>query len=271
MAHILVTNDDGFDSPFLPPLIEALAPHARLTVVVPKIQQSWKGKSLTRYTAITHEESRLAGHPVHLLDGTPGDCANIGIHHLAGEVPDLVVSGINLGLNVGSAFVPSSGTIGAGFEANLSGVPAIALSQELNSDCWAEYHRSGQLPAAELARFRTAHQYLVPHLLSLLSAPPALLSTRLTWNINFPVQVQADTAMVLVPVGRTSYGSCFASTAGGFVHSFKGLELHDGPDTDLAQLRRGNITVSPLSLEVPGASVEHVQAEWNRRTEVTAR
>jgi len=68
---------------------------------------------------------------IHALDGTPADCADIGIYHLFESRPDLLISGINTGGNEGLGFLLSSGTVGACLEANIAGLPAVALSQGL--------------------------------------------------------------------------------------------------------------------------------------------
>ncbi|MBN1141928.1 MAG: 5'/3'-nucleotidase SurE, partial [Deltaproteobacteria bacterium] len=100
--EILLTNDDSHRSPLFQFIIEHLDALGRLTIVVPKEEQSWTGKSITRFKHLYVDEIALFGRGAFCLDGTPADCINWGIYHLyEGRRPDLVVSGINIGLNTG--------------------------------------------------------------------------------------------------------------------------------------------------------------------------
>ena len=119
--NILLTNDDGPDSPLFTIAVEILSEMGNLEVVVPHAEQSWMGKAMTRYGDLRMEELSICGRQAHSFEGTPADCANFGIYHVCEKKPDLVVSGINVGSNVGLGFVFSSGTVGAGLEANLAG------------------------------------------------------------------------------------------------------------------------------------------------------
>ncbi len=95
---ILVTNDDGIESPGLFVLAESLAAHGRVIVVAPDRERSAVGHSLTLHSPLRAEEIRPDRFAV---DGTPTDCVNLGIHGLLAERPALVVSGINKGGNMG--------------------------------------------------------------------------------------------------------------------------------------------------------------------------
>jgi 5'-nucleotidase len=129
MTRILVTNDDGVRSPGLAALTAALEPLGEVTVVAPLRETSAIGHALTLHRPLRLErigERRFA------LDGTPSDCVNIAVVSVLKELPQLVVSGINLGLNLGDDLT-YSGTVSAALEGALLGVPAIAMSA----------HRSG--------------------------------------------------------------------------------------------------------------------------------
>ena len=100
MTTILVTNDDGFESPALLPLLRALGgEHRRVHALVPNGERSWIGKAVTRFDPIAVEARRLEDVLIHTATGTPADCVNLGVHSVFEERPDLVVSGINVGLN----------------------------------------------------------------------------------------------------------------------------------------------------------------------------
>ena len=122
--NILVTNDDGIHAPALDALHGALSPLGRVTIVVPDRDQSATSHSLTLHRPLRihrHDEHRFS------IDGTPTDCVLIAHHGLLEHAPDLVVSGINHGPNMGED-VFYSGTVAAAIEGAMQGVPAIAAS-----------------------------------------------------------------------------------------------------------------------------------------------
>ncbi|WP_456432625.1 5'/3'-nucleotidase SurE [Nitratifractor sp.] len=132
-ATILVTNDDGFESAGLHALREALRPYARVVTVAPTIEKSASGHSLTLTRPLRFVE--LEPDFYKLDDGTPSDCVFLSLKKLFAErKPDLVISGINKGANMGED-ITYSGTAAAAMEAVLQGIPAIAVSQVCRSQC----------------------------------------------------------------------------------------------------------------------------------------
>ena len=129
MTHILITNDDGVDSPGLLALKQALDGVGRVSVIAPDRNRSAIARGITIHQSLQVEEVRLAdGSPAYATDGTPVDCVRFATLGLLEEQPDLIVSGINLGLNLGDD-VTYSGTVAAALEGVLLGWPAIAVSQ----------------------------------------------------------------------------------------------------------------------------------------------
>ena len=126
MPKILVTNDDGVHSEGLHALADALRPLGEVTVVAPHIEASAIGHALTLRRPLRLQE---VGPQVFEVDGTPTDCVNIGVTHIYREKPDLVVSGINKGYNLGDD-VTYSGTVAGAMEGALLGIPSIAVSLE---------------------------------------------------------------------------------------------------------------------------------------------
>ncbi|MBP6716062.1 MAG: 5'/3'-nucleotidase SurE [Acidobacteria bacterium] len=139
MPRILVTNDDGYSSPGIEALASALRALGDVTVVAPLTEASAVGHALTLRRPLRIEEF---GNNVYAVDGTPTDCVNIAIDEIMTQAPDIVVSGINKGLNVGDD-VTYSGTVAGAFEAALLGYPGIAVS--------LERPESNFVPAAALA------------------------------------------------------------------------------------------------------------------------
>ena len=121
---ILVTNDDGVHSEGLRALADALRPFGELIVVAPMQEASAIGHALTLRRPLRLE---TIGPGVYGVDGTPTDCVNIGVSIVLGRLPDLVVSGINKGWNLGDD-ITYSGTVSGAFEGALLGVPAVAVS-----------------------------------------------------------------------------------------------------------------------------------------------
>jgi len=123
-VRILITNDDGYRSPALTVLAEALGSVGEVTIVAPVQEASAIGHALTLRHPLRLE--RIADR-VFAVDGTPTDCVNIAVTQVFKALPDLVVSGINKGWNLGDD-VTYSGTVAGALEAALLGVPALAVS-----------------------------------------------------------------------------------------------------------------------------------------------
>ena len=129
---ILLSNDDGYDAPGLKVLFEYLRDIAEVFVVAPEVNKSGAGCSITTnkpmYSSV-HDNGFVS------VNGTPADCVYLGIHELAPWIPDILVSGINLGANMGEDLL-YSGTVGAALEAKNLSYPSIAISA-------AAFHQPG--------------------------------------------------------------------------------------------------------------------------------
>ena len=134
MKQILLTNDDGFDAIGLKALVEALNPIAKITVVAPAKNKSACGHSLTLDRPLKLDSVDDDFYKVD--DGSPTDCIFISLNNLFkdGYKPDLVISGINIGANMGED-ITYSGTAAGAMEAVLHGIPAIAISQVCRDKC----------------------------------------------------------------------------------------------------------------------------------------
>jgi 5'-nucleotidase len=124
MKQILLTNDDGIQAPGLKSLEESLASVGEVTVVAPDKEMSGAGQSISAHTPL---RVRQLDERHYAVSGTPADTVIIGLYHLLPQKPDLVVSGINPGGNLGEKVV-YSGTVAAAMEAVLHGVPSFAIS-----------------------------------------------------------------------------------------------------------------------------------------------
>jgi 5'-nucleotidase len=122
--HILISNDDGFRAPGLSALADVLASLGRCTVIAPDRDRSGASNSLT-LTRPVHVHRQDNGFLS--VEGTPTDCVHLGINGLLEEVPEMVVTGINAGANMGDD-VHYSGTVAGAMEGRFLGLPAIAFS-----------------------------------------------------------------------------------------------------------------------------------------------
>jgi 5'-nucleotidase len=249
---ILLTNDDSHISPLLGFVIAKLRHLGDLTVVVPKHEQSWKGKSMTRFAFVHAEAIELFGHPSFTVDGTPADCVNVGIYHLCGAKPDLVVSGINAGLNAGMGFIFSSGTVGACLEGNIAGIPGIALSQAFDTATMNHYAAEYALPPETHARLERQTGPLLDRVFGVFQKHSSLLAQPITWNVNLPFL--ADPAVEVRPtsMSRSTYGNFFGRTETHFEHRLQEVFPDMTPGNDTHAIRTGHVSVTPLDMRAFG-------------------
>lgn len=219
---ILVTNDDGVDALSLPPLARALARLAPVRVVAPDRERSWVSKAITRFEPVRVEVVERDGVEVHAVSGYPADCAQLGIHALFDRPPRLVVSGINIGFNHGSAYLQSSGTIGAALEASISGVDALAFSTQSITRPWREWRLWSMSPAS-LPMWERAADLAADLAAPVLAAAPQ----RVLISVNFPDTADASTPRRLTTVAAVGYDRLFSPAGDGtFVHDYHGYLNH---------------------------------------------
>ena len=130
MRRILLTNDDGVHSEGILALADVLAPLGEVTIVAPIQEASAIGHALTLRHPLRLEQLRAG---VYAVDGTPTDCVNVAIAHVLKGKPELIVSGINKGWNLGDD-VTYSGTVSGALEGALLGIPSIAISTQNNGN-----------------------------------------------------------------------------------------------------------------------------------------
>jgi 5'-nucleotidase len=195
--HILLTNDDGHEAPGIRALETALKDNGyRISVLAPSKEQSATGMSMTTRRNMALEE---IGDSSWHIDAQPADTVLVGLHHLlVDDPPDLVVSGINFGPNLGVS-LHASGTVGAAVTALLHGVPAIAISAGVQ---FHEYR-------AEPRHFPSTYDVLEPAAEFTSSVIDALLNSRepadkllppgLMLNINYPALPPSAIKGVLHP------------------------------------------------------------------------
>ena len=131
----LICNDDGVTASGIFAAKKAVEDLCDTIIVAPETQQSGIGHALTLYEPLRVKEKILKdGSLAYGVSGTPTDAVTIGLFQILKEKPDLMISGINTGFNIGQAELTTSGTVGAALEAASFGVPTIAISQEVTRD-----------------------------------------------------------------------------------------------------------------------------------------
>lgn len=230
MTRILVTNDDGVFSEGIKLLAEALATLADVVVVAPDREQSASGHSLTLHRPL---RMRQLEENTYSVDGTPTDCVNLAVSWLLKDSPpDLIVSGINFGCNLGED-VTYSGTVSATFEGTLLGIPSIALSQEVSE------HFSFE-PAARVARV------LVETLID------AELPADLLLNVNIPAAPIVGVSFT--KLGRRTYTQSVIEKRDPRGRRYFWIggtpEWKAGEGTDIEAISSGRVSVTPLHLDL---------------------
>jgi len=235
-ARVLLSNDDGFGAPGLETLssvIETLCDD--VWVVAPETEQSGAGHSLTIGRPLRIRER---GPKAYSIDGTPTDCMLLSINRiLSDHKPDLVLSGVNRGTNLGED-VTYSGTIAAAFEATILGVPAIAFSQDLGE---------GDVEDWRVARANLAG--LTERLIATGWPANTLI------NVNFPAGDGAAPVEVrATSQGREKVGDEIAQAFDPRGRAYYWIgKKHVGEDaasdSDVAAIADGAISVTPIDLD----------------------
>ena len=267
ISWVLVTNDDGCDSPGLVPLMRELQARSEVKALVPEREYSWSSKSMSRFDELqltARERERI---PFFTANGSPADCANLGIHKLKPGKPSLLVSGINIGANAGLGYLLSSGTIGAAVEGMLSGIPAVALSLQLRSEDyrdWRTNRNPGRLGKTFCRAASVAAEIVGEVLAGGLPSEASILS------VNMPPDVTRDSPRRFAGVTDSRYGSFFRETGkGGYAYGFDKLDLFASPVVpsdrpgDLETLASGAVAMTPLrfDLNVEASSVDRCRFE----------
>lgn len=240
-CHVMLVNDDGIDSPGLAAVAAVLTadPAYRVTVVGPAEQQSGVGHAIViRREIAIKSHGEIGGAPAWSVDATPASVTAVGLTVvLENDPPDLVISGINRGENIGRA-AWYSGTLGAAREAVLRGLPAIALSLELDwSDPKPQWTKAAELtkPVVDLIR---------KHPL-----PEGLLL-----NINFPRDTAAASGYRLASMGLepdmvSRYEVDREEDGVRFVTSRWAPPGEAAVGTDIKAIGEGFIPITPLTLD----------------------
>lgn len=247
MKHILLTNDDGFDAVGLKALIEALTPLAKITVVAPARNKSACGHSLTlekplRMICVEDDFYKID-------DGTPTDCVFISISNLFkdGYKPDLVISGINIGANMGED-ITYSGTAAGAMEAVIHGIPAIAISQVCNDNC--QDIKNGW-------DFALAKEVII-ELVTKILTNNFPLDERKFLNVNIPpIKPQECNGIKITKAGYREYGNDTHRHLNPRGEEYYWIGLHpliwkpsSNKDCDFEAIKANYVSITPIMLDM---------------------
>jgi len=250
MPLILVSNDDGVFAPGIEALVEAVSPLGDVIVVAPDTERSGSSHAITFHTHLRVGQVKKPQMNWWRVSGTPVDCVYVGLHHLCPTKPDLVVSGINAGYNLGTD-VFYSGTVGAAAEARIQGIPAMAASAN-----------RGVPPRVAIPAVRR----VATAMLAARDGDPSLI------NINVPrppgltdeaTEAEIDAAAAALPLevtrlGRRKYKNHVDARKDpmGRTYYWIGgppLETDHAAGDDTYAVTHGIVAVTPLELDITGA------------------
>jgi 5'-nucleotidase len=223
---ILLTNDDGYFAPGLAALLGVAERLGEVWVVAPETEQSYMGHRVTTGEAL--RASEYAARRFH-VNGTPADCVRIAVRAL-GLRPDLVLSGINRGGNLG-VDVYTSGTVAAAREAAIWGIPSAALSQYVVAKRELVWERSAKLA-------ETAVRELLQH-----SSEAGTY-----WNVNFPHLEEDEADVRICELDPSPQDVHYAEEGDGFRFAGRYAQRPAYPGRDVAECFGGAITLSRLKL-----------------------
>ncbi len=242
---ILLSNDDGYQAPGLQALADALSTLAEIVVVAPDQDRSGASNSLTLVNPL---RARTMENGFIRVDGTPTDCVHLAITGLLEDEPDLVVSGINAGPNMGDD-VLYSGTVAAATEGRFLGLPAIAISMNSHDP---EHLETGARVALELVQ-------------RLIRSP---LTENVILNVNVPDLPYAELrGFRSTRLGHRHKAEPVVKTTdprGKTIHWVgpAGAEQDAGPGTDFHAVREGFVSVTPLQVDLTRHSALDSVEAW---------
>ena len=243
--RILVSNDDGYQAPGIRALAAALGEHGEVTVVAPERDRSGASNSLTLENPI---RATVMPDGVIRVDGTPTDCVHLAITGLLEEEPDIVVSGINAGANMGDD-VLYSGTVAAAMEGRFLGLPAIAISMTTHQP---KHYDSAARVACELL-LRLCRDPLPADTILNVNVPDlpyeklaGFEATRLGHRHKAESVIRAQD-----PRGRPIY---WVGPAG--------AEQDAGPGTDFHAVRQGFVSITPIQVDLTRYDALDKVAGW---------
>ncbi|MGV8980972.1 5'/3'-nucleotidase SurE [Clostridium sp.] len=248
--RLLLTNDDGISAKGIYALAKELEKNHEVIIVAPDNERSACGHSITLSRPLIVREVALEGlkSKAFSVDGTPADCVKIAINKLIDGKIDMVVSGINKGLNLGTD-VLYSGTVSAAIEAAIYKVPSMAISMQVNKKN-ENYERASKY-AGEI----------------LLIAKENNIKNDMVLNVNVPMLEENEIKGIKVcKIGSRLYNNSYIETAGEngeTQYEIRGelKDIHE-EDSDTLYFKEGYVTVTPLHYDLTNFNILNDVSKW---------
>ncbi len=248
--RLLLTNDDGISAKGIYTLAKELEKNHEVIIVAPYNEKSACGHSITLTRPLIVRETKLEGlkSRAFSVDGTPADCVKIAINKLLDDKIDMVVSGINKGLNLGTD-VLYSGTVSAAIEAAIYKIPSMAISMEVNKDI--ETYEMAAKYATEILK----------------KANENGIKNDIVLNVNIPLLEEEKIKGIKVcKIGSRLYNNCYIESIGEnneTQYEIKGevKDIHE-EDSDTIYFKEGYVTVTPLHYDLTNFKIFKDVSEW---------
>jgi len=250
IVQILLTNDDGIHAPGLAALERELQRIGDVCVVAPAHEQSGVSHSITFLSPLicqdVYDGDRHRGWAV---EGSPADCVKVGVFEFCPKRPDLIVSGVNGGLNAGIN-VLYSGTVAAAIEGAFFGITSVAVSLEFDEH--AQFAKAAVIASGIIEQILQRKQ------------PAAQL-----YNLNIPTAaIDGPVEVRIVPMGVERYGEHFVKRQDPRGRDYYWAAGEPPPDTgdretDLTALKKGFVTVTPLQYDMTKYDVLREMSDWD--------
>ncbi len=244
---ILISNDDGILANGIRALAEALSPNHEVYIVAPDRERSAAGHSLTLHTPLRVEEvePKYGTKRCWMTTGTPGDCVKIALNAILepDEMPDLVISGINHGPNLG-ADILYSGTVSCAMEGAMMGFPSIATSLASMRNEYEDFKVSAHCIAKFVDKL-----------------DPKLIPAKTILNINVPgLDLEDIGGIQITELGKRMFTDDYEKRVDprGKVYYWMAGELINEPEdanTDISAVRNNKISVTPITFEMTNVEV----------------
>ena len=261
---ILLVNDDGIYSNGLVELKQKILnemgnENINITIVAPTNQQSGVGRAISLFEPLRITKTKLSdGSLGYAVSGTPTDCVILGIYEVLKKVPDIIISGINIGENLGTE-ITTSGTLGAAFEGAHHGAKSIACSLQITEDHLkfkeGESSANFEIPAKITAKIVKEYLYN--------GFDCDVI------NLNFPENVKEDTPIAITKLAKKMYSTHVEERTDPRNRSYYwigGAPIIDSDEeTDVYTIRvKGNISLTPLTLDTTIRNLDEFKRKYKK-------
>lgn len=253
---ILITNDDGINSTGLHILVKEIEKDNEVIVAAPSNQRSASSHSITIHDSLFIKEVKIGGikSRAFSVNGTPADCVKIALEKIINGSVDMIISGINYGLNIGTDVI-YSGTVSAAIEGVIYKVPSMAVSMDINNS------DDALVQAAKYSRsiLKTVNKNHIKN--------------DMVINVNFPEKINEGIAGIKVcQLGSRIYTNCYIETINDnneVGYKLQGDVCDDsGEDTDVHYIKKRYITITPLHYDLTNFKVLNDVGKWFESSDI---